>query len=152
MRVNTPERLVVENRPLLASVVIAVIAFAFVAAGLFMLPNDPLRGGVLLAIGTLSGGYFLWGTARRESLILDRRSGQGAITRRSLTGRADLAFPLSDLTHATLDKRDLADGSAAARVILIVKGQDVPLTATRSTLPGQKGAVDHINAWLRGTP
>lgn len=148
VRIDTPDLLVIESRPVVAAALIAVIAFAFVAAGLFTLPNDALRGVVLLAIGVVAGGYFLWGTARRETLTLNRGGGWGEIRRRTLTARQVRRFSLDDLASARLDTYDMAEGSTTARVMLRIGEREEPLTQVRSTLPGQKQAAERINAWL----
>jgi hypothetical protein len=156
IKANTPDRLVLEDRPwLLGSILAFVIVFmAFLA---LVLGADALWRGVVFGLGAaLFGGAFV-AFVRRVIVILDRGAGAVVIRSVGLLGQTETTLPLADIAAAAVEtvvnrststNGRLPSVSETHRVVLQVKGQPVPLTRVYSAGPGAANCAAAINHWL----
>lgn len=149
---DTPEQLILANRPwpLGAGIVLFILTFA--AAGLLIATEEPWFGLLFGGTGVLLGAGAFAAFVRRTQVILDRGSGQILIRRRSVLGYAESKLPLAELTGAELETTRSATpdgrGSTLYRPVLMVSAGPYPIVKSYTNTSGPKRLVDAINRWL----
>lgn len=166
---QTPDRLVLEIRPVALMVMcIGLFLLFFVLGfgmrlflpaitGLMGMPEMPGLSAIPKAPGMNVLGYasvipllvavFLIKTRR---LTFDRPSGQVTVASRGLLGRGEKGYPLADLQGASLAaSRSNNSGTTYRAVMQFARATgQVPVTPYSTNGPGPARTVDAINGWL----
>jgi hypothetical protein len=150
IRVDTPERLVITDRPIvlgvtLAAVLLVMLGFALAAAG----SGAWIGAAILLFASAVIAGL----TAvfiRRSDLVLDRLSGEAHLHSSTLLGKTWLSWPLSEVTGATVQSsRGSEDAGMTYRPALLLSGgRTQELTPVYTSGQGASRTVTAIERWL----
>ncbi|MFP4327527.1 MAG: hypothetical protein ACLFQL_05915, partial [Paracoccaceae bacterium] len=115
---DTPDLLVVDVVPWLLGAGVILFILVFAGAGLLILSEgEPLGLLFLLGGGGMGLGAF-WAFVRREQVILDRRSGEVLLRRRTIFGQTEERQPLSTLHGALIETHRSRKGSTTFRAEL----------------------------------
>lgn len=166
---QTPERLVLEIRPVALMVIcIGLFLLFFVLGfgmrlflpaimGLMGMPEMPGLSATPKAPGTNLLGYasvipllvavFLIKTRR---LTFDRPSGKVTVASRGMFGRGETSYPLADLQGASLAAGRSNNSGTTYRAVMQFAGApgQVPVTPYSTSGPGPARTVGAINGWL----
>ena len=166
---QTPERLVLEIRPVALMVMcIGLFLLFFVLGfgmrlflpaitGLMGMPEMPGLPTIPKAPGMNVLGYasvipllvavFLIKTRR---LTFDRTSGKVTVAGSGVFGRSETSYPLADLQGASLAASRSNNSSTTYRAVMQFSGTtgQVPVTPYSTNGPGPARTVDAINSWL----
>lgn len=148
---DTPEQLIIENRPVLLAILISLFALSFVAAGLFTMPQEPFVGAALASGGLVIGVVFNMAFTRRTQLILDRSKASVELRRRSWFGYSRMTWELQYLREALVQSSATDNTKTYRAALVIAGGMDPgvhPLTLVYSSGSGAKRAESAINRWL----
>ena len=150
---QTPDRLILENNPVVLAILLSSLALIFVAVGLFVISSDPMTGLATLAGALVFGAVFVIAFVRRSQIILDRRNDLVELRRKSLLGYNRRTWDLHDLDRAVI-QTSRSDKSDTYRAALVFSGgMDAgvhPITLVYSSGSGASRAVAAINAWQAG--
>lgn len=149
---DTPDLLIVEDRPVLLALALIGFILAFVAAGLGIV----LAGewwGLLLALG--GGGMGLvafWAFVRRVQVVFHRPEAYVELRRRNLFGGSRVRHALAEIDRAEIEESHSSDSGTTYRIVLVIpSGQSAgrhPVTLAFSSGRGHHRAAKAINAWL----
>lgn len=152
---DTPDRLVLEDRPwLLGSVlIIGILIFLALAMGTY---DVTIWLGIGFGLAALLLAVCFVAFVRRVLVLFDRSAGALVIRTRSLMGQGEKTLPLSDVTGAEVEtSRSTStnnDGgtsiSTTHRPVLATRSGAVPLTQVFSSGNGAERIAFAINAWL----
>lgn len=147
---NSPDLLIVEERPWLIGVFMITGTLAFAGSGLAILLQGQLAGLLFLG-GSAIWMLFFFVFVRRVQVVFNGSKGWLEIRRRSLLGYSKVRHELSEIDRAIYQVSS-GDGSDTYRITLIVpRGQSAgkhPLTEYYSGFAGTKQVVQVINSWL----
>ena len=145
---NTPDRLVIEDRPWFLWITLGMIG----AGALLAVMTDHFSGFVERFLVTSVGAGTLviaWRFAPFQRIVFDRTSGTLRHTLKRVTGTQTWEKPLADIERATDEGHWDSEGDRLERVTLITRDGPYPLESGfsgRSARP----MVEAINAWLQG--
>ncbi len=166
---QTPDRLVLEIRPVALMVICVGLFLLFFVlgfgmrlflpaiAGLMGMPDTPMLTNLPSVPGMNILGYasvipllvavFLIKTRR---LTFDRSSGKVTVATRGLLGRGETGYPLADLQGASLAASRSGNSGTAYRAVMLFSGPtgQVPVTPYSTSGPGPARTVEAINGWL----
>lgn len=149
---DTPDLLVIDDRPLVFAVMLILFILAFVAVGFFLVSEGIWAG---LIFGGFGGGLGLIGYVlfvRRVQVVFHRPEGWIELRRKSVFSTETVRHGLSEVSHAELDILRGAGTSNTWRVVLVIpEGESAgnhPITLAYSNGPGHQRCKDAINAWL----
>ena len=142
---NTPDKLVIEDRPWFLWITLGVIGCGALLATFTSQFSSKVERILVtcLGAGTL---WIAWHYAPFQRMTLNRETGTFAHEVRRLTGSRTWEKPLTEIDRAT-DEGQWSDGARLERVTLITKGGPYPLQSGfsgRSARP----VVEAINTWL----
>jgi hypothetical protein len=165
---QSPERLVLEIRPVALMVMCVGLFLLFFVLGFGMRPFLPAIAGLIgvpdMGRSALPGapGMTVLGYAsvipllvavfliKTRRLTFDRASGQVTLASRGLLGRGEKGYPLADLQGASLAASRSHNSGTTYRAVLHFAGAagQVPVTPYSTSGPGPARSVDAINSWL----
>lgn len=150
LREETPDRLMLEDKPVILGILLSLAILGNCAAALFVAIDEPLIGLGVMAGGGIWGLAF-WAFVRRTLVMLDRPS--DLVVRRvaSLTGQTEDTLPLSRITGAIVQSHQSTGKTTSTtyRAALVVRGAEpFPLTKVYSSGRGATRAVEAVNRWL----
>jgi hypothetical protein len=150
IRVDTPDRLVITDRPIvlgvmLSTVLLVMLGFALAAAA----SGAWVGAGILLSAASVIAGI----TAvfiRRSDLILDRLSGEAHLYSSTLLGKTWLSWPLSEVTGAIVQSTHGGEDSGMTYrpALLLAGGRTQELTPVYTSGKGASRTVTAIERWL----
>jgi hypothetical protein len=144
---NTRDILIVEDRPLLITLVLGFFFFASIAGILAGLAGGELFVAVFFGFFAAFLSIFIFVFVRRVQLIFDRPNDTLTFRNRSLKNYEQVVRDLSGLSHA------ITEGGETKRSVLVFdKGMSEghhPVTAYATSGPAPKRITDAINAWLK---
>lgn len=158
IRQDTPDRLVLEDRPWLLGSILAAVTLGLGALAL-TLGADSLWRGFGLGLGAALFGAGFVAFVRRVIVIFDRGAGAVVIRSVGLLGQTEATHPLTAITYArvqtavnrsTSQTGKLASTSETHRVVLDLHGSTLPLTQVYSGGPGAAACAAAVNRWLAG--
>ncbi len=153
---DTPDQLIIANRPLAIGVGITLFILIFAAAGLIIATEEPWFGLLFGGTGVLLGGGAFAAFVRRTQVILDRSRGEIIIRRRSVFGYGETVLPLAPLTGAELQttRSSTPDGRGTTlyRPVLMLGAGPHPIMQSYTNGTGPKKLVDAVNRWLDAAP
>ena len=151
IRRNSPDLLIVEDRPWLIGILIILFILVFVGAGLFLVIDGEWLGLPFALIGGGLGLGAFWAFVRRVQVVFHRPEGWIEIRRANVFRRLKNRYDLDGVERAVV-QTSRSDNSDVYRVALIIEAGGVtgtkPLTLAYSNIGDHRGIADTINAWL----
>ena len=144
---NTPAQLIVEDRPIFVTLLMAGFLIGTLSSAVFSLFAGAFFPALFFAI--FAGGLALAMrlAVRRVQVIFDRTASTITERSRGFEGYREVVHPLGDLSHA------IKEGYDSARCVLVFhKGMSQghhPITQYSSGGRGPKRVTDAINDWLK---
>ncbi|CAD0186391.1 hypothetical protein RUESEDTHA_03299 [Ruegeria sp. THAF57] len=152
---NTPNQLILSNRPWLIGVMLVFFILCFVGAGLTMI-SEGNWSGILVALfggGMGFGAFCIF--VRRVQVILDRSTDSILIRRQSIFGYETVRHVLSNLSHAEVETTTSNgnNGSSTTHRPVLILGQGMsagrhPIVSAYVSGHGSHRLVDAVNDWL----
>lgn len=152
---QSPDRLVIEENPVLLGCILAIAILIPAAIGLTMLASGSLQGLWMLGVAAFLGIPFVV-FLRRVRVILDRSAGTVIIRTASLLGQSEQQLDIADIrkveVETSVNRSASSNGrrstSYTHRVVLHLPDRVVPLTEVFSGGDGAEKAAEAIRAWL----
>ena len=144
---NTPNQLIVEDRPFLITLLLGFILFASSAGALDAFSYGEFGVGLMLLFTTAFVGLCIFLFVRRVQLIFDRKKNTLTFRSRNLARYQEIVHKLDELSHAVT-----RGGDTQRSVLIFNKGMskgEHPVTKYSTSGPAPKRITDAINAWLK---
>ncbi|WP_103258556.1 hypothetical protein [Tabrizicola aquatica] len=154
---QTPDRLLLEENPLLLGVLLAIAVFLPLALAVVLLVQGSWFGLIPLAVAAFLA-LFLVLFVVRTRVLFDRPAGHVVIRLRRLTGETAQVLPLADIRAArvetSISRSTPTNGGTATvsethRAVLLTPQGEVPLTTAYSAGDGAERMAQAINDWLQ---
>lgn len=151
MRVKseTPDLLVLEDRPVFVALLLAAFVLGDAAAVIALASQGEWAGVAMLGLGIpllLIAGYFF---VRRTIVFLDRPGNQVTIRVATFRGQTDAVLPLDGVVGAEVQVSRSSKGGTTQRAALVLAGGGMrELTQVYSSGGGAARAVAAIRRWL----
>jgi hypothetical protein len=144
---ESPDHLVIEDRPWLWAVILWLMGIAALWNVLTGQLAGALESLLVLALGT-GTIWIAWGFFPYQRFTFDRTT--NTFTRRiaRVNGAADLTLPITRIRCAAT-QADWSDGARLERLVLLTAGGPYPLEYGFGSVPRELVA-DTINDWLSG--
>lgn len=149
---DTPEQLIVENRPWLMGLLLIGFTLVFVGVGIGLLVSGEWMG---LIFGLGGGGIGLlafWAFVRRTQVIFHRGQGYCERRERSLTGMQVVRHRLDEISRAVVEESRSSKGSTTRRTTLVIEqGESAgrhPITKAYDNFNRHRRIAARINDWL----
>ena len=153
---NTPQQLIVANKPWLIGSALILFILLFVGAGLMVATEEPMFG---IPFGLFGGGI---GTVcfvafvRRVQVIFDCPSNLITIRKQSLYAYSEETHPLSQLNKAvletTISSTNNGNASTMYRPSLDISGTLHPMVISYTNTRGPARLVKAVNTWIKAAP
>lgn len=151
--VDTPERLVITDRPLILAVALSATLLILIGLAMASAVAGAWTGAAILLFpaAVIAGIAAIF--IRRCDLILDRPSSTAKLHTSTLLGKTWLSWPLSDVAGATVQStRGEESGMTYRPVLVLTGGRTQPLTVVYTSGQGASRAVGAIERWLTDPP
>lgn len=151
VKTDTPDLLVLEDRPLLVALLLSIFLLFDAAAVLALAAQGEWAGVAMLGLGIplLLAGFFFF--VRRTIVFFDRGTGQVTIRVATLISQKDASLPLAEVRGAEVQvNRSSKGGSTSLPVLLLTEGRKRPLLSVSTSGGGPSRAAAAINRWLEG--
>lgn len=150
---DTPDLLIVDDKPVLLGIGLTFFILVFVGVGLAILLSGEWMGLVPMLVG---GGLGLAAFAvfvRRVQVVFHRPEGYVEFRRRNLFGGRSERFELGDVVAAEIEESRSNEGGATWRVVVLIDAgrgpaRREPVTLAYSNGRGHHRAAEAINRWL----
>lgn len=152
IRTNTPELLIVEDRPWLLGVMLGGFILLFVAIGLSMLSSGEMAGWFVLLFGGGMGVVAFMAFVRRVQAVFHRSEGWVEIRRANVLRRQTVRHELHEVSRAVVQELSGKDGPTRRVALIFDDGPSAgthPLRLAYTNYGNPQGVADAINAWLR---
>ena len=152
---NTPQQLIVANKPWLIGSALAAFIVLFVGAGLMVATEEPLPGIMFALFGGGIGAACFVAFVRRVQVIFDCDSNLIIIRTKSVLGFREETHPLRDLRKAVLESTiSTANNNASTlyRPSLDIGGILHPMVTSYTNTRGPARLVNAVNKWLQAAP
>jgi len=153
---NTPNQLVVANKPWLIGTVLFLAILLFTSAGLKAASVEPLLG---IPFGLFAGSLsvvWLVVFVRHVQVIFDRSLGQITIHKRSIYARSKETHPLPQLRRAvleaTISSMGTGNGATLYRPTLDFGDSRHTVFTHYTSTRSPARLVNTINSWLKSDP
>lgn len=153
IKTDTPELLVLEDRPLMVALLLSAFVLLDVAAVFGLAAQGEWAGVAMLGLGIplLLAGFFFF--VRRTIVFFDRGAGLVTIRVATLVSQKDETLSLADVTGAEVRRNPSSKGGSTALPILRLRGGGSKALLSVSTSGGGPGrAAAAINRWLGAKP
>jgi hypothetical protein len=148
---DTPDLLIVEDRPLLLGIMLILFILIFVGIGLATIFSGEPWGMIFIVIGGGLGFAAFWAFVRRVQLVFHRPQGYVEFRRRNVFGGGKVRYELAEIDRAEVEQSQSSDSSTYRVVLVIEKGQSTgrhPVTLAYSSGTGHHWIAQKINNWL----
>lgn len=149
---DTPDLLVVEDRPVLLGIGLIVFILIFVGIGIGLMLAGEGWGIVFALLGGGMGLIAFWAFVRRVQVVFHRPQGWVEIRRKNLFGGSQVRHELANISRAEVETSRSSEGGATYRVVLVIdRGQSVgrhPVTLAYSSGTSHHIVEAQINDWL----
>ncbi|AZV76582.1 hypothetical protein EBB79_00835 [Parasedimentitalea marina] len=153
---NTPQQLIVANKPWLIGIALILFILAFVGAGLLTAIEEPKFGIPFALFGGGIGAACFVAFVRRVQVIFDCSSNLITIRKQSLYAYSEDTHPLSQLNKAVLETTvsSMNNGNASTmyRPSLDIGGTLHPMVTSYTNTRGPARLVNAVNKWLQAAP
>ncbi|OIQ36265.1 MAG: hypothetical protein BM558_14055 [Roseobacter sp. MedPE-SW] len=159
---NTPEQLIVANKPWLIGVMLVLFILIFIGVGVLVATGE--EGDIWFGIlfGGLGGGIGIAAFCvfvRRVQIIFDRPKGKITIRRQSVFGYNSEDHPLTQLSHVEIEQtttRQNGHNSTLYRPTLVLEAAAsnpngetrIPIVAAYTNGKGPNRIAKAVNSWL----
>lgn len=144
---RTQSRLIVEDRPLLITIMLALFFLGTLTGAVFSFMAGEWKVGIFFSVFTAFISLFIFVFVRRVQVIFDRLNNTITFRAQNLLGYTEVIHSLTDLSHA------IKEGYDTARCVLVFdKGMSEghhPVTHYLTSGPAPQRITDAINAWLQ---
>lgn len=150
---DTPDLLIVDDRPVVLGVVLMLFTLTFVGIGLAVTFDGSPAGLLFAVFGGGLGLLFFWIFVRRAQLVFHRPEGWVEIRRRNLFGGSKQRFRLDEIERAEVEESSGSEGGVTYRVVLAAHGESAglhPFTLAYSNVGRHHEIAARINQWLGG--
>ena len=152
---ETPDMLIVDNRPVWLAFGLMALILIFVAVGLAMMIAGEWWG-IIFALGGGGIGFIaFWAFVRRVQVVFHRPEAYVEIRRRNLFGGSTVRHALAEILRAEVEESRSSDSGPTYRVVLVIeRGQSAgrhPVTLAYSSGSAHHRAAKAINAWLEAS-
>ncbi len=152
---DTPDLLIVEDRPILLGLGLIVFIMIFVGVGIGLMLAGEGWGIVFALLGGGLGLLAFWAFVRRVQVVFHRPDDWVEFRRKNLFGGARVRHKLSDIGRAEIETSHGSEGGVTYRVVLVFdRGQSVgrhPVTLAYSSGSSHHLVEAKINDWLGKT-
>ncbi len=150
---DIPEQLIVENNPLLITILLSVMGLVFVGSGVGILASGDIGFGLLWLGFTIPFfGLFFVLFVRRNQLILDATAGTVTHRRKSLIKYTEVVHELAHLGEAIVEPSHSGGNGPTHRMSLVLTGGmdkgTHPFTLAYTSGGGARRGADAVNRWL----
>ena len=149
---NTPDLLIVEDKPVFLGLMLIIFILVFVGAAAMIVASGEPWG---ILFGLFGGGMGFIGFAvfvRRVQVVFHRPEGYVEFRRRNLFGGSRVRHGLDEIARAELEESRSDDGGPLWRVALVIEeGPSVgrhPVTLAYTNGRGHQRVAEAINRWL----
>lgn len=150
---NTPQQLIVANKPWLIGSALILFILLFVGAGLMVATEEPMFGIPFGLFGGGIGAVCFVAFVRRVQVIFDCPSNLITIRTRSLYAYNEETFPLQKLHKAvletTISSTNNGNASTMYRPSLDIGGTLHPMVTSYTNTRGPARLVNAVNRWLK---
>ena len=149
IRTETPELLVLEDRPLLVALLLSAFLLIDAAVVVALVSQGDWAGVAMLGLGIplLLAGFVFF--VRRTIVFLDRGTGLVTIRVASLIRQSEESLPLADVAGAEVQVNRSSKGSSTSVPVLLLRGGGKrPLLSVSTSGRGPGRAAAAINRWL----
>lgn len=148
---NTPNQLIVEERPWLIGSLLIIAMLVPIGIGLAML-SDGSWLGLMVILSAAFPLLFVFIFVRRVQVVFHRSEGWVEIRGQTLRDQTAVRHDISEIEGASVQSRSTSDGTDTHRIVLhIPEGQSKgihPLTQYYASGRGSHRVADAINDWL----
>lgn len=152
---DTPDQLIIEDRPWLFAVMIVFFTLVFAAVGLMLLFAGELVGLFFAGFGVAMGLAAFWAFVRRVQVVFHRPDGFVEIRRKTIFSMTSVRHDLSEVGEAIVQHTTGSKGGTLRRLALVIPhGQSAgshPVTEAYSNIGDHNGMATRINDWLADT-
>ncbi len=149
---DTPDLLIVENRPVLLAIGLVGFILAWVVGGLVVAAAGEWWGILFALFGAGLGLLTFVALVRRVQVVFHRPEGYVEFRRRSMFGGSRVRHRLDEIDRAEIEDRHMTKGDPDHRVVLVIeRGQSAgrhPVTLAYSSGSAHHRAAEAINHWL----
>lgn len=149
---DTPELLIVEDRPVILALALVVFILIFVGTGIGLTVAGEWWGLLLALFGGGMGFAAFWAFVRRVQVVFHRPEAYVEFRRRNIFGASRVRHALAEIDRAEIEESHSSENGTTYRVVLVVeRGQSAgrhPVTLAYSSGSGHHRAAQAINSWL----
>ena len=146
---QSPERLVIEERPWFWGVFYILFILSFSWAALQSALQAEFLGAALAAAVAVGVTLLFLRYVERVWLVLDRTEGTAEFRRRGMRGLRRDSFPLDRVKTALAQRGGSGGDGETWRLVLLVEGASpVPMTPYYQSGKGTKRCVEAVEGWL----
>ena len=149
---DTPDTLILEDRPWGLGIFIAVLMVVMCVLGIGMAAaGEPWGGATFFVGGLVMAGLSLWALVRHTQLWIDRPAGAVAHRVRTILGMTASTYPLSDLQRAETQATRGSKGQMLYRPVLVFGGETLATVQVIDAFASPQAAeavAQVINTWL----
>lgn len=146
---DTPDLLIVEDRPVILALALTAFILIFIAVGLTVMMAGEWWGIVFALVGGGVGFAAFWGFVRRVQVVFHRPEGHVEFRRRNIFGGSRLRH-----ARAEVEESRSSDDGPTYRVVLVIEhGQSAgryPVTLAYLSGSAHRRVAAAINSWLEG--
>lgn len=149
---NTPDRLILQDRPLVLGIILILVILLMVFLGLAMLADAPGMAAMLLLGAALFGLAFSV-FVRRTRAIFDRPTGLFMLQDTTVWGTQETTHPLAHLARANLQSTTSRSSKGRTTmlyrpVLILTEGEPLPLHQVYVGGRGSARTVQALTDWL----
>lgn len=152
---DTPDLLIVEDRPILLGLGLIVFIMIFVGIGIGLMLSGEGWGITFTLIGGGLGFLAFWALVRRVQVVFHRPENWVEFRRKNILSGSRVRHALSDISRAEVESSHGSEGSTTYRVVLVFdRGQSLgrhPITLAYSSGSSHHLIQAKINNWLGKT-
>ena len=149
---DTPDLLIVEDRPVVIAIALIVFTLVFLGAGLLILATGEWWGLVFAGFGGGMGLLFFAVFVRRVQVIFHRPERYAEVRRKNVFRASKVRYDLREISRAIVESSRSSEGGTTYRVTLVIDAGESaglhPVTFAYSSGSGHANAAHAINDWL----
>ncbi|MEC7764461.1 MAG: hypothetical protein VX874_21335 [Pseudomonadota bacterium] len=149
---NTPDLLIVEDRPVLIAIMLILFTLTFMVAGVMMVAQGIWWGLFFAGFGGGMGLLFFTVFVRRVQVVFHRPERYVEIRRKNVFRSGKVRYDLREISRAIVESSRSSEGGSTYRVTLVIdEGESAglhPVTLAYSSGPAHAQTAQKINDWL----
>jgi hypothetical protein len=149
---DTPDLLIVEDRPILLGLGLIVFIMIFVGIGIGLMLSGEGWGITFTLIGGGMGFLAFWAFVRRVQVVFHRPENWVEFRRKNIFSGSRVRHDLSEISRAEIESSQGSEGGTTYRVVLVFdRGQSAgrhPITLAYTSSASHHLIQAKINDWL----